>query len=76
MTTTIAEVYDAFISAGAQEDEALAGASAIADYQGDIAAVMGDVKLIKLIVGFTLAFSVTMVMLLVRLLTSAATLPF
>ena len=72
MTTMIAEVYDAFKSAGAQDDKAIAAASAIADYQKDIAELRGDVKLIKWIVGFNLAFSVAIVMLLVRLLTSTA----
>ena len=73
MTTMIAEVYDAFKSAGAEEDKALAAASAIADYQKDIAELRGDVKLIKWIVGFNLAFSVTMLFLIVRLLGAAAT---
>ena len=72
MTTMIAEVYDAFKSAGAQDDKAIAAASAIADYQRDIAELRGDVKPIKWIVGFNLAFSVAIVMLLVRLLKSAA----
>ena len=58
MTTMIAEVYVAFKSAGADDDKALAAASAIADYQRDIAELKGDVKLIKWIVGFNLAFSV------------------
>lgn len=68
MTTMIAEVYDAFKSAGVEENKALAAASAIADYQKDIAELRGDVKLIKWIVGFNLAFSVTVLMLIVRLL--------
>lgn len=72
MTTMIAEVYDAFKSAGADEDKALAAATAIADYQRDIAELRGDVKPIKWIVGFNLAFSVTMLFLIVRLLGSAA----
>ena len=72
MTTMIAEVYDAFKSAGAEEDKALAAATAIADYQKDIAELRGDVKLIKWIVGFNLAFSVTMLFLIVRLLATAA----
>ena len=73
MTTMIAEVYDAFKSAGADEDKALAAASAIADYQKDIAELKGDVKLIKWIVGFSLAFSVTILFLIVRLLAATAT---
>ena len=68
MTTMIAEVYDAFKSAGVEENKALAAATAIADYQKDIAELSGDVKLIKWIVGFNLAFSVTVLMLIVRLL--------
>ena len=72
MTTMIVEVYDAFKSAGAEEDKALAAASAIADYQRDIAELRGDVKLIKWIVGFNLAFSVTILFLIVRLLGTTA----
>ena len=72
MKTMIAEVYHAFRSAGVEENKALAAASAIADYQKDIAELSGDVKLIKWIVGFNLAFSVTVLMLIVRLLAAAA----
>ena len=72
MTTMIAEVYDAFKSAGVDENKALAAATAIADYQRDIAELRGDVKLIKWIVGFNLAFSVTVLMLIVRLLAATA----
>ena len=72
MTTMIAEVYDAFKSAGAEEDKARAAATAIADYQRDIADLRGDVRLIKWMVGFNLAFSLAVVMLLVRLLASAS----
>ena len=72
MTTMIAEVYDAFKSAGVEENKALAAATAIADYQKDIAELRGDVKPIKWIVGFNLAFSVTVLMLIVRLLAATA----
>ena len=68
----IAEVYDAFKSAGAEEDKALAAASAIADCQKDIAELRGDIKLIKWVAGFNLAFSVTMLFLIVRLLGNVA----
>lgn len=71
MTTMIAEVCDAFKSAGAEDDKALAAATAIADYQRDIADLRGDVRLTKWMVGFNLAFSLGVVMLLVRLLASA-----
>ena len=72
MTTMIAEVYDAFRSAGAEDDKARAAATAIADYQRDIADLRGDIKLIKWIVGFNLAFAVTIVLLIVRLLAATA----
>ena len=72
MTTMIAEVYDALKSAGAEDDKARAAATAIADYQRDIADLRGDVRLIKWMVGFNLAFSLAVVMLLVRLLASAS----
>ena len=72
MTTMIAEVYDAFKSAGAEDDKARAAATAIADYQRDIADLKGDMKLIKWIVGFNLAFAVTIVLLIVRLLAATA----
>ena len=76
MTTVIAEVYEAFRSAGAQEDKALAAASAIADCQKDVAELRGDVKLIKWITGFNLAFPVTVVMLTIRLLAATASQSF
>ena len=66
MTTMIAEVYDALKSAGAEDDKARAAATAIADYQRDIADLKSDVKLIKWIVGFNLAFTVAIVALLAR----------
>ena len=72
MTTMIAEVYDAFKSAGVEENKALAAATAIADNRKDIAELRGDVKLIKWIAGFNLAFSVTVLMLIVRLLAATA----
>ena len=68
-----AEFYDAFKSAGADEDKALAAASAIVDYQRNIAELKGDVKLIKWIVGFNLAGSVTALFLIVRLVATTAT---
>ena len=46
--------------------------SAIADYQRETAELRGDVKMIKWVVDFNIAFSVAIVMLLVRLLPSAA----
>ncbi len=44
MTTMIAEVYDAFRSAGADEDKARAAAQAIADYQRNISELKTELK--------------------------------
>lgn len=72
MTTIISQVYDAFESAGARADKALAAASAIADQQRDVAELRGDATLIEWIVGLNLAFSVAIVLQLERLPTSSA----
>ena len=73
MTIIVAEVYEAFESAGADKDKALAAASAVADYQRDISDPRGDVKLVKWIVGLNLGISVTVLMLIGRLLAATAT---
>ncbi len=44
MTTMISEVYDAFRSAGADEDKARAAAQAIADYQRNISELKTELK--------------------------------
>jgi hypothetical protein len=69
MARMIAEVYDALRSAGADDDKALAAATAVAQSDRDIADVRlevsgvrteladmrGDVRLLKWMVGFTMA---------------------
>ncbi len=44
MTTMISEVYDAFRSAGADEEKSRAAAQAIADYQRDISELKTELK--------------------------------
>ena len=69
MARMIAEVYDALRSAGADDDKARAAATAVAESDRDIAGVRlevsgvrteladmrGDVRLLKWMVGFTMA---------------------
>lgn len=57
MTTMIAEVYEAFRSAGAEDDKARAAASAIAEYNRDIGEIKANLALLKWMVGFNLAFT-------------------
>jgi len=57
MTTMIAEVYEAFRSAGAEDDKARAAASAIAEYNRDIGEIKSNLALLKWMVGFNLAFT-------------------
>jgi hypothetical protein len=61
MTTVIAEVYDAFKSAGAEDDKARAAAQAIAEYSRDITELKGSLPLIKAIAGFNLALTMAVV---------------
>ncbi|EIC19498.1 hypothetical protein [Thiorhodovibrio frisius] len=60
MTTMIAEVYDALVSAGADDTKARDAAKAIADYSRDIAEVKANLALLKWMVGFNLAFTLVM----------------
>jgi hypothetical protein len=57
MTTMIAEVYEAFRSAGAKGDKACAAATAIAEDNRDIREVKSYLALLKWMVGFNLAFA-------------------
>jgi len=47
MTTMITEVYDAFISAGADEDKSRKAAESIANYEADIKEVRSELRLIR-----------------------------
>lgn len=60
MTTLIKEVYDAFRAAGTPEDQAAAAAQAIAGYENRFAHIERDLFLLKWMVGFNLAISVTL----------------
>ena len=55
MTTLIAEVYDAFLSAGAPEEKARAAAKAIADYDSGFNKIEADLLVLKWMTGAIVA---------------------
>ncbi len=61
MSTMITEVYDAFTAAGAPEDKACAAAQAVAQYDKDIAELKAGLMPIKWMIGFNLAFTLSIV---------------
>ncbi len=66
MTTMIAEIYDALREAGASEEKSRKAAEAVAAYETRSARIDSDLTLLKRMVGFNLAATVGVVMLLLR----------
>jgi len=73
MTTMIAEVYDALLAAGSPEDKARKAAEAIAAYENRFAAmdqrftkIEGDLSLVKWMLGFNLAATISVIFMLLR----------
>ena len=69
----IAEVYDALLAAGSPEDKARKAAEAIAAYENRFTAmdqrftkIEGELKLLTWMVGFDLAATVGIILLLLR----------
>jgi hypothetical protein len=62
----ISELYDALKSAGAPEDQARKAAEVVAGYDNRFSRIEGDLTLLKWMIGFNLAVSVGIVMLLLR----------
>jgi len=67
MATMISEVYDALKSAGAPEEQARKAAEVVAGYENRFARIDDDLTLLKWMVGFNLAVSVGIIVLLLRL---------
>ena len=65
MATIISELYDALKSAGAPEDQARRAAELVAAYDNRFSRMKGDLSLLKWMVGFNLAIS-GIVMLVLR----------
>ena len=66
MATMISELYDALKSAGAPDDQARKAAEVMAGYENRFARIETDLTLLKWMVGFNLAISVGLVMLVLR----------
>ena len=60
MSTMNSEVYDALVSAGADETKAREAAKSVARYDTDIAEIKASLLLLKWMAGFTLAFVVAL----------------
>jgi len=61
MSTMITEVYEAFISAGADDEKAKAAARALADYESRFNRIDSDLRVLKWMVGAILAGVVSLV---------------
>lgn len=62
MSTMISELYDALLSAGADETKAREAAKAVAQYDKDIAEIKASLMLVKWMIGFNLAFTLAVVL--------------
>jgi hypothetical protein len=62
MTTMIAEVYDAFLSAGTPEDKVRAAARAIADYDNRFGKIEADLLVLKWMTGAIVAGVVSLIL--------------
>ncbi len=58
MSTVQSEVFEAFRSIGVDEDKALKAATALNERDKDVADVKSDVKVLKWMSGFILAFQI------------------
>ena len=61
MPTMLSEVYDALREAGASEEKSRRAAEAIAAYENRFARIEPDLTLLKWMVGFNIALTVTIV---------------
>ncbi len=66
MTTMIAELYDALVAAGAPEDKARKAAETAASHESRFAKIETELAVMKWMIGFNLAASVAILMLLLR----------
>ena len=66
MTTMIAELYDALVAAGAPEDKARKASEAMAAYESRFAKIDIELSVIKWMVGFNLAATIAVLMILLR----------
>ena len=67
MTIMLSKTYDALKAAGAPDDKAREAAEEIAGYENRLAGIESELKLVKWMIGFNLALSVAVVILLLRI---------
>ena len=67
MTTMITELYDALKDAGAAEDKARKAAETVAAYENRFSRIETDLTVLKWMVGFNLAATMGILMMLLRL---------
>ena len=70
MGMMLAKTYEAFKAAGVPDDKARDAAEEIAGFENRLAIIEADVKLLKWMTSVNLAFSMAILVLLLRLLTS------
>ena len=66
MATMIAELYDALKAAVAPDDQARKAAEVVAGYENRFARIETDLTLLKWMIGFNLAATIGIIMLLLR----------
>lgn len=66
MTTMITELYDALKEAGATDDKARKAAETVAAYESRFSRIEADLTLLKWMIGFNLAATLGVIMLLLR----------
>lgn len=66
MAIMLAELYDALKDAGAPDDSARKAAEAVAAHENRFAKIESDLLLLKWMVGFDIAATVGIIMLLLR----------
>lgn len=68
MAMMLFKTYEALRAAGAPDDKAREAAEEIAGFENRLAAIEADVKLLKWMLGVNLAFSLAILVILLRLL--------
>ena len=67
MAMMLSRTYEALKAAGAPDDKAREAAEEIAGFENRLAAIEADVKLLKWMLGVNLAFSLAILVILLRL---------
>jgi len=66
MSLMISEVYDAFLAAGTPDDKARKAAEALSAHEGRLTKIEGELLVLKWMVGFNLAATMSILFLLLR----------